>query len=103
MKFNVSWKNKYPKIVAAIGWINNVKEEDDAGRKANEWAIKDCPKNWHINPKRKSAKIEITVWGIRCSSKNRDAINKMKAVIIPDMNITDVELYFFLNWLIDTI
>ena len=102
MKFNFSWKNKYPKIVAAMGCINNVKEEDEAGRNANEWVIKDCPRNWQINPKRNSAIIEEIAWGISCSSKINEAINKIKAVNIPDINITDVELYFFLNWLIDT-
>ena len=73
MKFNFSWKNRYPKIVAAIGCINNVKEEEEAGRNANEWVIKDCPRNWQINPKRNNAIIAVIAWGIRCSSKISDA------------------------------
>ncbi len=50
-----------------------------------------------MKPNKNKATIEVSVWGINCCSKINEIVSKIKAVNIPDMNITDVELYFLLN------
>ena len=59
--------------------------------------IKACPKNWHINASKNRTIIELIVWGISCCSKIKEIIIKIIEVIIPEINIIDVVLYFFLN------
>ena len=85
-----------------MGWIKRHRDERDADKYAKEYVINDCPINWQINPKRNIIVIVNKDFGIKLCSKSIETIKRIIAVTVPERNIIEVELYFFLNWLIVT-